>query len=210
MIATSLPVLPAEHRWPVAVAFGEVVLDPFTRRCLEEWERVRSANLAWLSPWDATTPPGGHRQTAEEMVKSFKHEAGWGRLVPWVIRLDHGRRDRPIVGQCTLSGILYGSVLSASVGYWIDQRYAGRGITPRAVALATDYAMRVMRLHRVEICIRPENKPSQRVVEKLGFRYEGIRTSYIHIAGDWRDHLCFALTAEEAGDGLCARIASQQ
>ena len=57
----------------------------------------------------------------------------------------------------------------------------------------------------MEVCIRPENAPSLRVVEKLGFRYEGLRRRYIHINGMWRDHFCFALVAEEVPGGVLAR-----
>jgi ribosomal-protein-alanine N-acetyltransferase len=57
----------------------------------------------------------------------------------------------------------------------------------------------------MEICIRPENTPSLRVVEKLGFRYEGLRRRYIHINGDWRDHFCFALTVDELPQGVLRR-----
>jgi len=57
----------------------------------------------------------------------------------------------------------------------------------------------------MEICIRPENDPSLRVVEKLGFRYEGLRRRFIHINGDWRDHFCFALTVEEVPTGVLRR-----
>ena len=57
----------------------------------------------------------------------------------------------------------------------------------------------------MEICIRPETGPSLRVVEKLGFRYEGLRRRYIHINGDWRDHFCFALTVEEVPTGVLRR-----
>jgi ribosomal-protein-alanine N-acetyltransferase len=79
-------------------------------------------------------------------------------------------------------------------------------VIPAAVALATDYCFRTMRLHRVEIHIRPENTPSLRVVEKLGFRYEGVRPRFLHIDGDWRDHRSFALHAEEVPEGMWARL----
>jgi ribosomal-protein-alanine N-acetyltransferase len=91
------------------------------------------------------------------------------------------------------------------MGYWVDRRFAGRGIMPAAVAMATDHAFNELGLHRIEINIRPENLPSRRVVEKLGFREEGMRVRYLHIAGDWRDHLCYALTAEEVPLGLLVR-----
>ena len=57
----------------------------------------------------------------------------------------------------------------------------------------------------MEICIRPENRASLRVVEKLGFRYEGLRRRYIHIDGDWRDHYAFALVREEVPMGVLER-----
>ena len=71
---------------------------------------------------------------------------------------------------------------------------------PTAVAMAVDHCFGPVGLHRVEINIRPENAASLRVVAKLGFRPEGLRPRYLHIDGDWRDHLVFALNAEEAGE----------
>ena len=99
----------------------------------------------------------------------------------------------------------YGSLSSASIGYWVAERFAGHNVTPTAVALATDHCFFTLGLHRMEICIRPENAPSLRVVEKLGFRYEGLRRRFIHINGDWRDHFCFALTVEELPQGVLRR-----
>jgi ribosomal-protein-alanine N-acetyltransferase len=87
----------------------------------------------------------------------------------------------------------------------VGERFAGKGLTPTAVALATDFCFYQLGLHRMEICIRPENAPSLRVVEKLGFRYEGLRRRYIHINGDWRDHFCFGLVSDELKNGVLQR-----
>ena len=78
-----------------------------------------------------------------------------------------------LVGQLTVGGITWGSLCSAHVGYWVDQRVAGRGVMPTAVALAADHCFSALGLHRIEVNIRPENAASLRVVEKLGFREEG-------------------------------------
>ena len=120
--------------------------------------------------------------------------------VPFVIEY-----DGELAGQLNVSSIACGSLSSATIGYWVAERFAGRNITPTAVALATDIASSRSGLHRMEICIRPENEPSLRVVEKLGFRYEGLRRRFIHINGDWRDHFCFALTVEELPQGVLRR-----
>jgi ribosomal-protein-alanine N-acetyltransferase len=80
-------------------------------------------------------------------------------------------------------------------------------VIPTALALAVDHAFGPGGLHRLEVNIRPENKPSRRVVEKLGFREEAYHPRYMHIDGAWRDHIGYALTSEEvaADGGLLAR-----
>lgn len=72
------------------------------------------------------------------------------------------------------------------------------------MALACDYVFQVMGLHRVEICVRPENTKSLRVVEKLGLAEEGMRPAYLHIDGQWRDHRVFRLLTDDYPDGCCA------
>jgi ribosomal-protein-alanine N-acetyltransferase len=104
-----------------------------------------------------------------------------------------------------VGGITWGSLCSAHVGYWIERRVAGRGIMPTALALGTDHCFRRIGLHRLEVNIRPENTASLRVVDKLGFRDEGIRRAYLHIDRAWRDHRTFALTAEEVPEGMLNR-----
>jgi ribosomal-protein-alanine N-acetyltransferase len=128
-------------------------------------------------------------------------------MLPWLVYYEEeSNRSKPrLAGQLTVSGIVGGSASWGQIGYWIDQRLAGRGIIPTAVALAVDYCFKVISLHRIEIAIRPENTKSLRVVAKLGFRPEGLRPRYLHIDGDWRDHLVFALNAEEVPEGLLQR-----
>ena len=141
--------------------------------------------------------------TYSAMVRRLRTEAREGRTMPFVITF-----GGDLVGQLTVGGISWGSLRSAHIGYWVDRRVAGRGIMPTAVAMATDHCFAIG-LHRIEINIRPENMASRRVVEKLGFRPEGLRPRYLHIDGDWRDHLSFALTVDEVPGGLVARWIAQ-
>ena len=106
----------------------------------------------------------------------------------------------------TVNNIVRGSAQFASVGYWLDQDFAGRGVMPRAVAMAIDHCFTEVGLHRVEIAIRPENSNSLRVVEKLGLREVGYAPRYLHIDGDWRDHRLYAITEEEVPRGLLRRL----
>lgn len=212
------PSAPRRHRWPVTLSHGPILLRPMRYRDRAAWDRVRRANHDWLKPWDATRPPGStDRPTSYgALVRMLRRQARQGRMLPWFVcydfaaeRLAQGLRPHAtgpqLAGQLTVSGIVGGSASCGQIGYWIDQRLAGRGIIPTAVALATDYCFTVMRLHRIEIAIRPENERSLRVVEKLGFRPEGLRPRYLHIDGDWRDHQVFALNAEEVPEGMLNR-----
>jgi len=188
--------------WPVTLTDGDVRLRPLRRSDEATWMRLRAVNAAWLEPWDATSPEPvtGRRPTFGQFVRTLDRQARSGTSLPFAI--EHAG---DLVGQLTVSGITYGSLYSASIGYWVAQHVAGRGITPTAVALATDHCFTALGLHRVEVNIRPENRPSLRVVEKLGFRDEGLRERYLHIQGAWCDHRTFALTTEDVPRGLLAR-----
>jgi len=192
--------------WPTTLTEGAVSLRPLRQRDAREWRAVRARNAEWLRPWEATSPEPAvdAPPTYSAMVRRLKAEAREGRTMPFVIAFGD-----VLVGQLTVGGIAWGSLRSAHIGYWVDQRVAGRGIMPTAVAMATDHCFDVG-LHRIEINIRPENLASRRVVEKLGFRPEGMRPRYLHIDGDWRDHLSFALTADEVPGGLVARWKASQ
>ena len=197
------------HHWPVTLRHGPVILAPLRHRDRAAWERVRLENVSWLRPWEATLPPGSQigPSTYAGLVRSLTRQAREGRMLPWLVFYDDAsNRSKPrLAGQLTVSGIVGGSASWGQIGYWIDQKLAGRGIIPTAAALAVDYCFQVMSLHRIEIAIRPENTKSLRVVAKLGFRPEGLRPRYLHINGAWRDHLVFALNAEEVPEGLMRR-----
>lgn len=201
--------------WPATLtevdsSGARIELRPIRMRDRRAWAEVRTRNEAWLRPWDATVPPvsNGFSEvppTFATMVRRLSREAREGRMLPWAIEV-----DGQFAGQLTVGGIAYGSLRGAYIGYWIDQRFAGRGIVPTTVAMALDYCFEVARLHRIEINIRPENAASLRVVEKLGFRPEGLRLRYLHIDGGWRDHLTFALCSDEVPGGLLARLRAGQ
>lgn len=164
---------------------------------------MRQRNRQWLVPWDATVPPGtGDRPaTFSEVVRLLRRQAKRGFCLPFALEV-----DRQFAGQVTVNNVVRGSAQMASIGYWIDQRFAGRGVMPRAVAMAVDHCFFEVGLHRLEIAIRPENSNSLRVVEKLGLGEIGFAPRFLHIDGQWRDHRIFAVTREEAPSGLMSRL----
>jgi ribosomal-protein-alanine N-acetyltransferase len=185
----------------IALEHGDVRVRLVRKRDAAALQELILSNRSWLRPWEATNPHGPNSFDIKAMIRGLLRQANEMTGLPLVIE-HHGA----IVGQLNVANILYGSVSSANIGYWIAPDAAGKNITPIAVALVTDYLFNELGLHRVQIDIRPENGPSLRVVEKLGFRYEGKKNAYIHINGEWRDHYSFALTADEAHGGLLKRF----
>jgi [ribosomal protein S5]-alanine N-acetyltransferase len=189
--------------WPAQLRYGPVELHPPRRRDAEEWSRVRIANQAWLSPWEPTAaPPWASRHSPASfraMRRAVLRRAAAGTTLPFVVRVE-GR----LAGQVTVDNVVRGALRSGNLGYWIDRAVAGRGMASLAVALVCDHAFGAVGLHRLQADIRPENGPSQRLVGRLGFRPEGLLRRYLDIDGDWRDHLSFALLAEDLPGGVLA------
>ncbi|MDQ1530492.1 MAG: [ribosomal protein S5]-alanine N-acetyltransferase [Microbacteriaceae bacterium] len=182
------------------LATGGVAIRPIRLRDARAVERELVEGRSWMREWEATSPRGTVGFDTRGSIRALQQNARNGQGLPFAIEV-----DGQLAGQLNVTSIAYGSLSSATIGYWIAERFAGRGATPTAVALATDHCFQALGLHRMEICIRPENAKSLRVVEKLGFRYEGLRRRYIHINGDWRDHFCFALVTEEVPEGVLRR-----
>lgn len=189
--------------WPVVIAHGPVRLRPLRLRDAGEWRMTRLLNRDWLEPWEATTPgvtPSDGGRGYGDAVRALRRDARLGLCFPFALLV-----GEQFAGQVTVGAIARGSANSAYLGYWIAREFAGRGIMPTALAMVIDHCFGDAGLHRVEANIRPENAASRRVVEKLGFRLEGTRARYIHIAGAWCDHLSYALTVEDVPGGVLPR-----
>jgi len=121
-----------------------------------------------------------------QLVRTLNRESRDMRSISFAIW-----HENNLIGQISMGGIILGALRGAHIGYWIDRAYAGRGYTTEAVKLLTQYGFSVLALHRIEINLRPENAASRRVAEKAGYVFEGERPRYLHIDGDWRDHISF-------------------
>jgi ribosomal-protein-alanine N-acetyltransferase len=101
-----------------------------------------------------------------------------------------------IAGTVTMSNIDFGPFQSANLGYWVAERFSGRGLATKAVGDVIEIAFGDLGLHRLEAATLVDNLPSQRVLEKNGFEPIGLARRYLQIAGEWRDHLLFQRTAD--------------
>lgn len=204
-MTTERGLVTAAPGWPADLRDGPVRVRPLRLRDASAWVAARRDNVEWLRQWEASPPDGPATvptslATFVAMTRRLRADARAGRGLPFAVEVDGA-----FAGQLNVGGLTRGSLHSAHLGYWIDRRFAGRGVMPTAVALVTDHCFGAVGLHRVEVNIRPENAASRRVVEKLGFRDEGVRQRFLHIAGEWRDHQSYALVREEIPGGLLRR-----
>ena len=195
--------------WPAHLAHGPVEVRPLRARDGLVWSEVRTRNERWLSPWEGRPPSqrplswSARNSPAvfSAMLRTQRREARAGRLLPFGVTVDGRLR-----GAVTIAGLTRGAYDGAHVGYWLDQEVAGRGVMPTALALVLDHCFGPVGLHRVEANVRPENAASLRVVRKLGFAQEGLHRRYLFIDEAWRDHLAFALLAEDVPGGRLLRL----
>lgn len=172
---------------------GDLLLKPIKFRDKSQWQEVRGENRDWLSPWEATRPNVDIKTPLPSyyaMVMQLNREMRALRSISLGIWLAQNEKHI-LIGQITLGGIIFGAMRGAHIGYWVDQRYSSRGYTTRAVKLLTKFGFEQLKLHRIEINLRPENEASKKVALKAGYLLEGSRSKYLHIAGDWRDHITF-------------------
>ncbi len=182
-----------------------VVLRPPRLRDASAWSRIRLRDRDHLENWEPTTTSGWAERNAllawPAQWSTLRSMARRGQALPFVITV-----DGQFGGQITVGNIVRGALRSAWVGYWVDSHLVRRGVATAALALLVDHCFGRAGLHRLEATVRPENAASRRVLAKAGFREEGLFRRYLDVAGDWRDHLCLALTEEEVADGVVNRL----
>ncbi|NOV02290.1 GNAT family N-acetyltransferase [Paenibacillus planticolens] len=106
------------------------------------------------------------------------------------------KETNELLGRIALTGIARGAFQNAYLGYFIDEIHNGKGYATEAVSRCVNYAFNEIGLHRIQAGVMPKNIPSIRVLEKAGFRHEGLAKKYLKINGTWEDHELFAITAE--------------
>lgn len=174
-----------------------VVLRPLVPADFDAWREVRRRCDRWLTRWEPSRVVGA--PDVVEDRQAFASRCG-ARQREIQLGTGHGFGifvDGRFGGEININAINRGAHQSAYVGYWIDEALAGNGYMPEAVVLILRYAFEQLGLHRVQISIIPRNTASRRVVEKLEIRDEGVAVRYLEIAGNWEDHIRYAVTLEE-------------
>lgn len=162
------------------------------------WTALRRESAAFLKPWEPTwaTDHLTRRSFTNRVYWASRSIAGGTALPLFLVR----EADDALLGAVTLDNIRRGPAQAGTLGYWIGQPFARQGYMSEAVRAVVAHAFDEMDLSRIESACLPENVPSRGVLERCGFKYEGVAQSYLQIAGRWRSHVLYSnLRADRRG-----------
>ena len=167
------------------------------------WAALRSESRSFLEPWEPRWAPDElERHAWRQRLGRYREDFARGVAVAFFI-LDN--QSGQLLGGITLGNIRHGVAQSGHIGYWIGERFAGRGFMAEALDLLAGHAFETLKLHRIEAACIPANSRSIRVLEKAGFQREGLLRSYLRINGVWQDHYLYALISEDRRRGTTSK-----
>ena len=155
-----------------------------------QWSEVREASAEFLVKWEPVWSNDHltRRAFSNRVYWAQRAEAQGTALPMLLIR----RADQQLLGALTLDNIRRGPSQTGTFGYWIGEPFARQGYMREAILALTHHAFTRLDLSRLEAACLPENLPSRGVLEKCGFKYEGVAQSYLQINGRWRNHVLYA------------------
>jgi len=159
------------------------------------WAELRARSRDHLTPWEPVWQRDELSRSAfRRRVRHYQREAREDLGYAFLIFRDV---DDRLLGGLTLSNVRRGVTQAAVLGYWLGEPFVQQGYMTAAVGAIDGFAFDELHLHRLEAATMPNNAASIRVLERNGFRREGIARRLLKINGMWEDHVLHALVAEE-------------
>ncbi|MCR8723980.1 GNAT family N-acetyltransferase [Frigidibacter sp. ROC022] len=177
-------------RRKVRIETERMIMRPPQHSDFRAWAGLRRDGAEFLKKWEPTW-------AADHLTRrGFTNRVYWaqrsvasGSALPLFL---FRREGEVLVGAITLDNIRRGPAQSGTLGYWIGQAYARQGLMREALQAMVHHAFTTLDLSRLEAACLPENTASRGVLEKCGFKYEGVAQSYLQINGRWRNHVLYA------------------
>jgi [ribosomal protein S5]-alanine N-acetyltransferase len=161
-----------------------------------EWAALRENSRDFLKPWEPVWPAddltrGAFRRRLKRYSEDQRVDVAYSYFI-------FRKSDNALVGGITLANVRRGVAQAGSIGYWLGEPYARKGLMSAALAALVPFSFITLRLHRLEAACIPTNIASIRLLEKSGFQREGYARQYLCIDGIWQDHLLYARIKDDS------------
>lgn len=161
----------------------------------DQWLALRTKSADFLQPWEPTWDSSDRKRSAfRQRIKRYQAELKSGKSISLFIFNDS---EKTLVGGLTIANIRRGVSQSCTLGYWMGEPHAGKGVMSKAVKRIVPYVFNDLKLHRLEAAAISTNRPSISLLEKCGFQFEGKVRKYLKINGEWQDHRLYSILADD-------------
>ena len=168
-----------------------VFLRPPKRRDALKWQKLRMSSKSFLVPWEPSWDASScTRRAYLRYFKNSNYLANMDRAYSFLI---FKTEDKTLLGGINIGNVRRGVSQSASLGYWIGEKYSRNGYMKEALKLLIPSLFVDLRLNRIEAATLEENIASKNLLKKIGFKKEGVLRKYLKINGNWRDHILYGL-----------------
>ena len=184
---TPPPYPPPDPPLSTTLMSARFVIRPPRATDVPELRRTLRASAEHLRPWNPPPASGEDPTSVTAVSRSVAtHRRVWRRGESFPFLVMPAAHPERLAGRVTLGNVVRGAFHSVHLGYWTSEEHVGTGVATEAVARVIDFAFTEAGLHRVQAAIIERNTRSLRVVEKLGFRHEGLSPRYLFIDGRWQ------------------------
>jgi len=162
------------------------------------WAELRTNSRDFLMPWEPLWAPdelsrASFRRRVRHYLRDLREDVGYALFI-------YDIDSAVLVGGLTLCNVRRGVTQSCTLGYWVGAKYANQGYMTAAVRAVVPFVFDSLELHRLEAACLPTNTASIRLLERTGFKREGLARRYLRINGVWQDHLLYALLDSDPRD----------
>ena len=154
------------------------------------WAELRAQSRDFLMPWEPLWASdelsrASFRRRVRHYLRDLREDVGYALFI-------FSATSGALVGGLTLCNVRRGVTQSCTLGYWVGAKYAKQGYMTAAVRAVIPFVFDQLELHRLEAACLPTNAASIKLLEKTGFKREGLARRYLRINGVWQDHLLYA------------------
>ncbi|HET7599555.1 MAG TPA: GNAT family protein [Gemmatimonadales bacterium] len=158
---------------------------------------VRLAGAREIADTTLSVPHPYEMRHAREFIAFAAHESAEGTGLHLAIRLAEGGG---LIGAIGLKG-MDGEHRVAELGYWIGTEWWGRGYATEATGALVRHAFDELGLNRLQAHHMVRNPASGRVLEKAGFRREGVLRERVYRWGRFEDVVVYGILRSDLADG---------